>query len=599
MKSVSTAIQNRKHLLVHAPTGLGKTIGVLAPAVEYAANNAKTIFFLTSRHTQHALAVETLRDIQEKNDFDLRVADIIGKKWMCIQPGISGMMSGEFNEYCKKLREDKLCEFYVNTRENMKLTARAKQVIKRSRKILHTGELISMCKDEKLCPYEISLAIAEKARVIIADYYYIFHPTVSETFMKRSGKDLADSIVVVDEAHNLPYRVRDLASTKLSSNILKSALSECKKFGFSETLGQLSLVQDALNEVSNSLNPYEEKTVEKGSFSGIIEKEIEIKQLVSDLEFIAEDIREKQRRSYVGSIANFLSAWQKPDEGFTRYAKVVVSQGRHNTVLCNTCLDPAVVAAPVINATHSTIMMSGTLTPVEMYNDLMGFEDSMQQVYPSPFPKKNRLNVIIPKTTTKYQARSDMQFENIARVCSEVTNEVPGNSILFFPSYFIRDQVYQFFVPDSDKTVFQEDPAMGKEEREEMLEKFKKYEKTGAVLLAVASGSFSEGVDLPGDLLKCVVIVGLPLQQPDLETKELINYYDQKYGKGWDYGYIFPAFNKALQSAGRCIRSETDKGIVVFVDERYIWPRYRRLFPDDWDMEIAKDVDSISDFFKQ
>ena len=139
---------------------------------------------------------------------------------------------------------------------------------------------------------------------------------------------------------------------------------------------------------------------------------------------------------------------------------------------------------------------------------------------------------------------------------------------------------------------------MSKKDKEDLLENFKKYKDSGAVLLCAVSGNYGEGIDLPGDFVKSVTVVGLPLGQPNLETKELINYFDKKFSKGWDYGYVFPAFNKTLQNAGRCIRSETDKGIVVFLDERYLWPMYKRCFPQDWEMEVSQDIiGEIEEFF--
>jgi len=159
--------------------------------------------------------------------------------------------------------------------------------------------------------------------------------------------------------------------------------------------------------------------------------------------------------------------------------------------------------------------------------------------------------------------------------------------------------VYKFFDPLCKKTTILEHQRLTKEDKTEILNKFKSYQKVGAVLLGVATGSFGEGIDLPGNLLKCVVVVGLPLQQPDLETKELISYYDKKFGKGWDYGYIFPAFNKTLQNAGRCIRSETDKGVVVFLDQRYLWPNYKRCFPPDSDIKVTRHYkEMIDEFFE-
>ncbi len=242
--------------------------------------------------------------------------------------------------------------------------------------------------------------------------------------------------------------------------------------------------------------------------------------------------------------------------------------------------------------------MSGTLTPTEMYKDLLGFENVTERVFKSPFPEENRLSLIVPKTTTKFTARNEEQYRKIAKEVVDITNIVPGNSVVFFPSYFIRDQVVKHFTSETNKTTFLETPEMNKQEKTELLERFKQYAKSGAVLLGTSSGNFSEGVDLLGDLLKCVIVVGLPLQQPDLETQEAIKYYDKKFGKGWDYGYLFPAFNKVLQSAGRCIRSETDRGIIVFLDERYVWPNYIRCFPEDLNLQIKEDyLEEIKDFF--
>jgi DNA excision repair protein ERCC-2 len=149
--------------------------------------------------------------------------------------------------------------------------------------------------------------------------------------------------------------------------------------------------------------------------------------------------------------------------------------------------------------------------------------------------------------------------------------------------------------------VFIERPEMSSNDKDEMIAAFKTYKKHGAVLLGVVSGSFGEGLDLPGDELKTVVVVGLPLSRPDLETKALIEYYDTKFKSGWNYGYIFPAFNRIIQNAGRCIRSPTDRGVIVFLDERYTWDKYYRCFPKSWKMKISVNhyKEQIEKFFSQ
>jgi DNA excision repair protein ERCC-2 len=229
--------------------------------------------------------------------------------------------------------------------------------------------------------------------------------------------------------------------------------------------------------------------------------------------------------------------------------------------------------------------MSGTLTPTSMYKELLGIE-AEELTLKSPFPAQNRMNLIVPKTTTKYEARSPEQYKEIAKTLADISSDVKGSIAIYFPSYYLRDEVSKSFSMLTVKTVFSEQPDMTKSEKQEFLDNFVKYKDSGAVLLAVISGSFAEGIDLPG-VLKMVIIVGLPLQKPDLETKALIEYYDKKFSKGWDYGYLFPAFTKTIQAAGRCIRSETDRGIIVFLDERYSWNNYYRCFPQHWPLKVS------------
>ena len=189
-------------------------------------------------------------------------------------------------------------------------------------------------------------------------------------------------------------------------------------------------------------------------------------------------------------------------------------------------------------------------------------------------------------------------FKLIAKKCSVFCTAIPGNILILFPSYEIMKVVNESFSV-AGKSVFVEMQGMNKEEKEKMLKKFKEYKNSGAVLLGVAGANFSEGIDLPGDELNGVIIVGLPLSRPDLETKSLIEYYDQRFDKGRDYGYIFPAMKKVVQGAGRCIRSEKDKGVIIFLDERYSLGNYLRCFPKDYNVKITKlPEEHIKKFFE-
>jgi DNA excision repair protein ERCC-2 len=602
IREVLDSIEKGGHALIHAPTGLGKTIAVLGPALSVALKKGLNVFFLTSRHTQHHLAVSTLKEIKKKYDIKVTACDIIGKQHMCALGETGKLFSNEFKEYCKKLREDGACEFYNNTRKKSgRPTIKALNTIEELKELspMHVENLVNLCSGDKLCPYEMSMLLAKDAKIVIADYYYIFNPDIRNTFFNKAEKELKDAIIIVDEAHNLPKRCRELLTHNLSNVTLKRAVKEASKFQFEEVTERLYNILDILDEFSVDLDEgRDEKIVGKESL--INKFGLDYDNMLSELEFAGDEIREKQKQSYVGSVGGFLSAWTGQDKGFARIIGKKRGAGEPFINLAYKCLDPSFVTKEVIENARSIICMSGTLTPTFMYKDILGFGKIKERVFNSPFPQKNRLSLVVPKTTTKFSRRKEEEFKSIAYICNEIVNLVEGNSIIFFPSYLLRDSVYYFFSEKCNKEILIEKPRLSKEEKQEFLEEFKAYKDMGACLMAVAAGSFGEGIDLPGDLLKCVIVVGLPLERPTLEVRELIDYYDGKFGKGWEYAYIFPAMIKTMQNAGRCIRSETDKGVVVFLDERYAWPRYYKCFPPDYNVKISQMYGKqIKDFFSR
>jgi DNA excision repair protein ERCC-2 len=383
-------------------------------------------------------------------------------------------------------------------------------------------------------------------------------------------------------------------TSRLSTVMLKRAASEAKKFKYSDAGYIITEIRNILENFTKDLNIGEEKLIEKEDFLEKVNKLGNYNEIVSDFEFIGDAVRETKKQSNIGSLSRFLSAWKGNDDGFVR----IVEKTPNSVILSYRCLDPSLVTKDVLENAHSSIIMSGTLNPTDMYKDLLSFpKNSVEKTYKSPFPDENKLALIIPETTTKYSMRSDAQFRRMARICADIVNDVPGSSALFFPSYKVRDMVNHYFSKLCKKTTFLEKSNLTKQEKEDMLNNFKTYKKNGAALLSVASGSFGEGIDLPG-VLKSVVVVGIPLPKPDLEAKALINYYNNKFGKGMEYGYIFPAFNKALQSAGRCIRSSKDRGILIFLDQRYAWPMYSKCFPFDWNIKVTKNyLKQINNFF--
>jgi len=320
LKNVKRVIEKKRNLIMHAPTGIGKTAAAISPALAYAIENGLTVFFLTSRHTQHKIAVDTLAEIKKKHDAEFIAVDIIGKKYMCGFEDVETLYANEFMEFCKSQRENDKCEFFNNTKNKNKKTINARKIIEDLKEInpCHSEMIIKKCRENKLCPYEISAMMARKAAVIIADYNHIFNPVINDAFLTKTNKKIEKSIIIVDEAHNLAGRIRRFLSKKISNLSLNGAIKEAKKFGYDEIISYLKEIKKVLDEISNDINLNEEKLVKKELFFDKVCKIKDYDELIAELEFAADHIREEKRRSYIGGIASFLEAWLGEDEGFAR-----------------------------------------------------------------------------------------------------------------------------------------------------------------------------------------------------------------------------------------------------------------------------------------
>jgi len=585
IKVVEAALIHKKDVLAEVPTGVGKTAAVLTPSLEYALKNKKKVLFLTSRHTQHNIAIDTLKKIKDKHNVNFQVADFIGKVWMCARQEIDPRNSSNFRDYCKHLVENKECKYYENFHNKSNFFSTKLLLDDLKKNIYHVEEVVEKSKEINVCPYEASNKLAKDSKVVIADYFQMLDPGIRESFLKKLNIEIEDCIVIWDEAHNLPSRARSLLSDTLNELTLERALNESVKFD----LGLDEPILEIKNKLKQLMKKYNENEVliRKEDFGDINEEFIE------DLRAASEEVLEKQPLSSLRSLTNFLDLWNVDGKEYSRIlSKKKTRLGKEVISLEKNCLDPAVIMENVIDGAHSNIFMSGTLYPLDMYENIFNLKFPMKLDFKNPYPKKNRLDLVLPLVSTKYSMRSDEMYERIAKHCKELIHEIKGNKIFFFPSYDMLSRIKLFI---ENENILLEEQGMDKQTKESLLDNFRSS--TNNVLFAVSAGSFGEGISLDGKALSGVVIVGIPFARFDLISKELTRYYDEKFKKGQEYGYVLPAFTKVLQNAGRCIRSETDKGVIVYLDERYAWNNYTKYFPSSIELKRDMDYKLIKEFF--
>jgi len=586
-------------LVAHAPTGIGKTAAVLSAAVEYALEKGKTVFFLTPKHTQHIIVVDTVRRMKARHSLNVKLVDIIGKQWMCPHR-VRDLTSREFNEFCRAQKKDELCEYYNNTRKAKTTKKALEAVAKILAEPLHNEEVLEVCAGHSLCPYEVLLEAGRKADVVVCDYFHLFSPPVRRAFLSKLDRELENAILIVDEAHNLPDRVRGIMSNKLGIYGLDRAVKEAKALKNRQLAADLESAVKALRKLARQVKAGGERYVEKAELVSELESELKVPygDFQADVEALGVEVLKLpgRYRSYAANTARFLENWVGPDLG---YARILRRDGR-DVSLTYLCLDAGVSCGELFNSAYSAVLMSGTLTPLRMYSDLLALpaNRTMERAYESPFPKENRLVLLVPGLTTKYAMRSDYMYVKYAKTISEILGTVPGNVAVFYPSYQLLASIG--LKVKTSKTVVAEQQEMKKDDRRRLFDRLTSLRGDGGgVLMGVQAGGFSEGLDYAGNLLDAVIVVGLPLEHPNLEIQALIDYYDFKHERGWDYGYIYPAVNRALQAAGRCIRSETDRGAVILLDERFKWANYRKCYPTDFEFIVTETpVKYLQRFFR-
>jgi len=603
MEDVRSAIASGTHLVAHAPTGIGKTSAALAPALEACLKDGRLLVFLTSKRSQHRIVMDFLKTVESQRGAQVRalkgsrgrhlqVVDIIAKQAMCPREE-SRWPHAAFIEFCQQVSQPGGCRFFNRRSKELE------RIVKTS--ILSFEELKRVCVGKGVCPHRMAMDAVKNADVLVCDYNYMFSD-FRETVMERMDRDLNEIVLVVDEAHNLPDRIRDHLSGDVTSSSLSAAIDEIR--------GRDPLLERRLLDLARRIGsflgeipPKKEKIVTPQRLDAMIDdvlgsgldQDTDRKRFLDALSKTARPKDDEPLPSLM-SLVKFLEDWSRPNEGTLRYGR-----GGDNPVLSLRLMDPSVISAEIFRQVHSATLMSGTLYPPEMYRDLLGMDDQVTKLatYSSPFPPENRKVVCMKGITTAYRSRGEDMYRKIASEIASLARNVPGNMAAFFPSYFIAQEVSRYIPGDvGGKQVFLEERQMGHGDRERLFDRLENARGKG-ILWGVQGGSMSEGLDYPDNLLQSVVVVGIPMAPPSLEVDFLRQYYETKFGsgRGEQYGYIFPAMNRVAQASGRAVRSETDRALIVLMDERFVQVRYNRYLPPDLSPTESVDLSKEADGF--
>lgn len=587
VSSVARAIWQRDALLVSAPTGIGKTMAVLFPAVKQSLKLGKKLFFLTSKTLQQDAAVKALELL---NDGSFRVLRIRSKQKMCA--------------HTEMICHEDFCPFAAKYSEKMAQSGLMTHLVT-SMSYFDPEVTFEMAKATEVCPFEVSLELIEQADVIVCDYNYIFDPYVGLKAYQQES-DYGDCVLVVDEAHNLVDRGRSYYSPELHEkqfdDIRAHLMSRnCWLDGWEELL---LILRDHFHELGEILEGETKQALCSPNRELFFEQRTEWERLI--LEYIGWKIDNRiaeEDDPLIDFYFKLVKLTNLLTEDGDEFAHVIEStpEGLRLKVFCK---DPSRFLGKIFDSAHATIALSATLEPFDFYRKTLGFprDRTCELSLPSPFPRTNRKIVIVPEVDTTYKKRAD-SYDRIAATVADIAEAGDGNFLALFPSYaFLREISDR--MPPLQKRVMVQRNDMTDYERNAILEILRHRPQRGNLILAVSGGMYAEGIDYQGDMLSGVMVVGPALPSVNFEQELLKQYYDEQYGAGFEFAYLIPGMTRVVQSAGRVIRSEHDIGVIALLCRRFTQDLYTRYFPADWyedtprELVSKKPASEIRSFFE-
>lgn len=571
VSDVYRSIARKKTLFIQAPTGVGKTISTLYPAVKAVGEElADKIFYLTAKTITANVAKETLELLGERG-YRGKSVQITAKEKMCLCEEVE--CTPEKCPYAKG-HYDRVNDAVFE--------------LLHKADVMNREVLLQQAKEWTVCPFEMCLDTATWADNIICDYNYVFDPNV---YLKRFFQEgiKGDYIFLVDEAHNLVERGRQM----YSAAVVKEEFLAMKKIF---KLRSTSIVKE-LDKCNKKLLEYKRQCDTYEILDDISTFIFSLMNLVSKLnEYLQKNPEFPDREEVVDfyfSLRDFLNIYDCVDEHYVIYTQ---HTGEGNFMLKLFCVDPSRQLQERIDRANAAVFFSATLLPIQYYKKLLSTRTDNYAIYAKTmFSSEQRMLLVASDVSSKYTRRGPKEYERIADYIYGTLQAKAGNYMIFFPSYLFLNEVYEMYekkFPDTARLLRQES-GMREEKREEFLRVFEEEAKEPLLAFCVMGGIFGEGIDLKEEKLIGALIVGTGLPQIGTEREILKNYYDENGENGFDYAYRFPGMNKVLQAAGRVIRTVEDVGVIELLDERFLQREYKMLFPREWEQHEICNVKNL------
>ncbi|WP_282936061.1 ATP-dependent DNA helicase [Paenibacillus sp. RC67] len=561
--AVYKSIVERQKLFAKAPTGTGKTISTLFPAVKaIGEGELQRMFYLTAK-TITRTAAEQAFDFMQNKGLHLRCATLTAKDKICFKE--ETLCQKEYCEFANGYY-DRINEAVLDILSNETLITR------------ETFE--NYARKHTVCPFEYSLDVSYVVDAVICDYNYIFDPRTSLKRLYEEQKK--QTALLIDEAHNLVDRGREMFSAELS----KAPFLQLKR----DYKGISRWVAGAAKDINDYFIHWRKAHAESKTF----EQPEPPEELLPLVEAFAEAAEEELSSAFISrssageaqqqlleayfAAQSFIRIAGYYNDAYVTYAEI----DRSDVRLKLFCLDPSTLLSQMSKGYRSQVFFSATLSPLSYYRDMLGGSlDDYVLTIPSPFHKE-QLDVWLLPLSTRYRDREATKGR-IADGIHQVLQEKKGNFLIFFPSYDYLNEVYERFMEQPiEADIIVQQPVMTEPEREAFLASFQPERDKRCIAFAVMGGLFSEGIDLAGERLTGTIVVGVGLPQVGQERDIIKRYFDARGRSGFDYAYVYPGINKVLQAGGRLIRTETDQGTLLLIDDRFSQIKYQQLLPDEW-----------------